>query len=103
MDHHIICIGAMLVDELFYCESDVIAGTSNPALLKRSAGGVMRNIAQHLSLLGMRVQLLTVLGNDADGQWLLQDCLDSGIDMSITVTANCNTGKYAAIIGPSGD
>lgn len=102
MKHQVVCIGAMLVDELFYCKKTVIAATSNPAIVKRSAGGVMRNIAHHLALLDIPVQLITVVGNDADGQWLKKDCIKAGIDMSATITDDCSTGKYAAILGPDG-
>ena len=102
MKHQVVCIGAMLVDELFYCKEAVVAATSNPAILKRTAGGVMRNIAHHLTLLDIPVQFITVVGNDTDGEWLKEDCEKAGIDMNATVTANCSTGKYAAILGLDG-
>jgi pseudouridine kinase len=102
MKHQVVCIGAMLVDELFYCKEAVVAATSNPAFVKRTAGGVMRNIAHHLALLDIPVQFITVVGNDTDGEWLKEDCKNAGIDMNSTVTANCSTGKYAAILGPDG-
>ncbi|MFT3909636.1 MAG: PfkB family carbohydrate kinase [Ferruginibacter sp.] len=102
MKHHVVCIGAMLVDELFYCKEAVVAATSNPAIVKRTAGGVMRNIAHHLALLDIPVQFITVTGNDSDGRWLNEDCVRAGIDMSATITANCSTGKYSAILGPDG-
>lgn len=103
MNHRVVCIGAMLVDELFYCSTAVVAGSSNPAKLKRSAGGVMRNIAHHLSLLEIPVQFLTVAGNDADGKWLIDNCLQAGINISEILHANCSSGKYAAILQPDGN
>ncbi len=102
MKHHVVCIGAMLVDELFYCKEPVVAATSNPANIIRSAGGVMRNIAHHLALLQIPVQLITVMGNDADGQWLKEDCIRAGIDMNDIIIADCSTGKYAALLNPDG-
>jgi pseudouridine kinase len=98
----VVCIGAMLVDELFYCNGPVLAATSNPATVKRAAGGVMRNIVHHLALLEIPVQFITVVGNDADGQWLKENSLQAGIDISTTITVNCNTGKYTAILNPDG-
>lgn len=98
----VICIGAVLVDELFYCFEPVIPATSNPAVMKKTAGGVMRNIAHHLVLLDIPTTFITVAGNDADGVWLINDCVTAGIDMSAAITANCNTGKYAAILNPDG-
>ena len=103
MKHKVVCIGAMLVDELFFCKEPVVAGTSNPAHIKRTAGGVMRNIVQHLQLLDIPVQFITVVGNDADGEWLKSECRNIGIDTSTTITASCSTGKYAAILQPDGN
>ncbi len=102
MNHQVVCIGAMLVDELFYCQQNVVAGTSNPASVTRSPGGVMRNIVHHLVLLGIPVQFITVAGNDADGEWLMKNCTESGIGMSHTMIAECSTGKYAALLNPDG-
>jgi pseudouridine kinase len=102
MNHKVVCIGAVLIDELFYCHEQAIAATSNPATLKRTAGGVMRNIAHHLVLLGIPTTFITVAGNDADGEWLINDCQQAGIDMSAATRAECNTGKYAAILNPDG-
>ena len=102
MNPLIVCIGAMLVDELFYCQQNVVAGTSNPAVVNRSPGGVMRNIVHHLVLLDIPVEFITVAGNDADGEWLMKNCSESGISMSHTMIAECNTGKYAALLNPDG-
>ena len=102
MNHQVVCIGAMLVDELFYCQQNVVAGTSNPASVKRSPGGVMRNIVHHLVLLGIPVEFITVAGNDADGKWLIKNCKESGISMNHTMIAECSTGKYAALLNPDG-
>lgn len=102
MNHQVVCIGAMLVDELFYCHNPVVAGTSNPAVVKCSAGGVMRNIVHHLVLLDIPVEFITVASNDADGEWLMKNCLESGISISNTMIAECSTGKYAALLNPDG-
>lgn len=97
----IIGIGAVLVDEIFYCHEAVAGGTSNPALLKRSAGGVMRNIMHHLALLNTAPAFITVVGNDADGEWLQNNCKAAGIKM-VAMVADCSTGKYAALLNPDG-
>jgi pseudouridine kinase len=102
MKHQVVCIGAMLVDELFYCNEPIVAATSNPASVKRTAGGVMRNIVHHLALLGIPAKFITIIGDDADGKWLKEDCIRAGIDMSCAITADCNTGKYSAMLNPDG-
>jgi pseudouridine kinase len=102
MKHKLVCIGAVLIDELYTCRQPILAATSNPATLKRSAGGVMRNIAHHLALLDIPVHFITVVGNDAEGTWLKESCERAGIDMTGTMTADCSTGKYTALLNPDG-
>ncbi|MBS1741805.1 MAG: hypothetical protein JST81_02115 [Bacteroidetes bacterium] len=102
MKHKIVCIGAMLVDELFYCMEQTVPATSNPATVKRSAGGVMRNIVQHLALLNIPASFITITADDADGQWLREDCRKAGIDLGTSFTTATATGKYVAILNPDG-
>ena len=91
-----------MVDELFFCKERTVAATSNPAVLKRYPGGVMRNIARHLVLLGIPVQLITVLGNDPDGEWLGNDIKNNGIGSDAVLRVDDNTGKYASILDADG-
>jgi pseudouridine kinase len=99
----VVCVGASLVDLTFRCENAPMTDTSNPARLHKSAGGVVRNIAHHLALLGIPVQLLTVLGKDSDGQWLSDQCSAAGIDMSRISFSEKPTGTFASIATPDGD
>ena len=102
MHYKVTCIGAVLVDELYYSIEKAIPATSNPAVMKRSAGGVMRNIAHHLTLLGIKTEFITVAGNDQEGKWLLGSCRKAGIIMENVLIDGCSTGKYTAIINPDG-
>ncbi|MFZ4106505.1 hypothetical protein [Flavobacterium sp.] len=45
----ILCIGATLVDELYFSQNTTIPDSSNPATKSSSVGGVISNIAQHLA------------------------------------------------------
>lgn len=102
MTSPVICIGAAMVDELFFCQQVAIAATSNPAILQKSAGGVVSNIAQHIGLLQIPVLLLTVLGKDSDGEWLENVCKMRGVDTECFLKVNEPTGKYVSIIQPDG-
>lgn len=99
----VVCIGASLVDLTFSCTAPPLLHTSNPAKLHRSPGGVMRNIAHHLALLGCRPELITVLGNDPDGKWLADSSSKAGILLNHTVQSQEPTGVYTSVIGPDGD
>ncbi|MBC7887393.1 MAG: carbohydrate kinase family protein [Ferruginibacter sp.] len=102
MSNPVICIGAALVDELFHATGTMLMHTTNEVSATRSAGGVSRNIAHQLSLLNVPVQLISVFGNDADGDWLKQICREAGIQLDSSITAAIPTGKYTAIINNDG-
>jgi len=98
----VICIGTALVDELFFSTEKILHGTSNPAIAKRTAGGVMTNIARHLAVLEVPVTMITVLGNDPDAEWLELEITNSGIDTSNILRVDETTGKYAAMMDVDG-
>ena len=102
MSKPIICIGAALVDDLFHATDKMLMHTTNEVTQTRTAGGVSRNIAHQLSLLNLPVQLISVFGDDADGEWIKQVCLDAGIQLDASITADVATGKYTAIINTDG-
>lgn len=102
MANPVICIGSALVDELFHASDKMLMHTTNEVTVTRSAGGVSRNIAHQLSLLNVPVQLITVFGDDADGNWLKQICRDAGIQLGACITTSKPTGKYTAVINNDG-
>ncbi len=55
---------------------------SNPGVVRMSLGGVGRNIAHNMGLLGMDVRLLTVFGDDINAQKIAASCGELGIDIS---------------------
>lgn len=55
---------------------------SNPGRVRISLGGVGRNIAHNMSLLGVDVRLLTAFGDDLHAQRVAASCGELGIDIS---------------------
>jgi pseudouridine kinase len=94
----VICIGAALVDELYAANQPMLMATTNDATVHRSAGGVARNIAHQLALLGVPVQLISVFGNDGEGDWLKTICGYVNIQLDAAITNNALTGKYTGIL-----
>ena len=60
----------------------LIAKDSNPGKVTTSLGGVGRNIAHNMSLLGVDVRMLTAYGDDVYGQQIDASCKELGIDVS---------------------
>lgn len=102
MSGTVICIGAAFVDELFYLQGDLLPATTNPATVSKTAGGVSRNIAHQLSLLDVNVHLISVFGNDSDGEWLKQTTMAAGVHVVASVAKEGYTGKYTGILNPDG-
>jgi sugar/nucleoside kinase (ribokinase family) len=102
MPKPVICIGAAFVDELFHVREELIPATTVEASISKTAGGVARNIAHQLALLGVEVQLICVFGNDSDGDWLKQVCFNAGVKMDASITKEGLSGKYTAILNMDG-
>ncbi|HSN60763.1 MAG TPA: carbohydrate kinase family protein [Ferruginibacter sp.] len=102
MQKIVICIGASLIDDLFHSMEPMLMHTTNEVTVTRTAGGVSRNIAHQLALLEVPVQLISVFGNDSDGDWLQEECIKAGIKLDAAVSSAQPTGKYTALINKDG-
>eukprot|EP01035_Chromulina_nebulosa_P042084 gene42084-56981_t len=99
----VVCIGGALIDELYYVQQPMVLGTTNIASIEQNAGGVSRNLAHQLALFGVPVELISVFGNDSDGNWLKHICESVGVQLTGSVFApSGNTGKYTALIDKDG-
>ena len=82
----------------------LVAADSNPGQLTMSLGGVGRNIAHNLSLMGTDVRMLTAFGEDLYGQKIAASCSELGIDISHALRlTDVPTSTYLFIAGPDGD
>lgn len=77
---------------------------SNPGKIHSSLGGVGRNIAHNLALLGVPVKLISALGADSAAEQVELSCQQLGIDLSASLhIPEKQTGTYLYIDDPSGD
>ena len=60
-----------------------VPGDSNPGTVRLTAGGVGRNIAHNLALLGDEVVFLTLFGGDDFGRFTAESCRKAHIDISL--------------------
>ena len=77
-----VVIGGVNVDIGGRSFAPLIPADSNPGTVSVSLGGVGRNIAHNLSLLGADVRLLAAYGDDLHGQQVVSSCACLGIDLS---------------------
>lgn len=77
---------------------------SNPGRVTVSPGGVGRNIAHNLSLLGVRTCLLTALGDDLNARRITDSCAEAGIDISHALRVpGASTSTYIYLDDSDGD
>jgi len=99
----VIAIGGANADIKGRSRGTFVARTSNPGEVIVSPGGVARNIAENLARLGLAVSLLTVVGDDANGQLVRESCAAAGIDPAMIATGRAPTGVYLAILDDRGE
>lgn len=99
----IFVIGGANVDVKCHILGETVLKTSNPGRTDLSVGGVGRNIAHNMALLGMKPKLITALGRDAYGLMIKESCKQLGIDLSGCVEAEQPTGTYTVVLDSEGD
>ncbi len=99
-----VVIGGVNMDIGGRAFAPLVAGDSNPGTITVSLGGVARNIAHNLSLLGTDVRLLTAFGDDVYGQTIAASCSELCIDLSHALRLpGCATSTYLYLAAPDGD
>ncbi len=84
MRKRIAVIGGMNMDIGGSPAGELRLRDSNPGAVSLRPGGVGRNIAHDLRLLGLEVSLVSALGDDPFGRALLESCEALGLNMSMT-------------------
>lgn len=80
-----VVIGAANIDIGGTPYKPLIQGDSNPGVIKMSYGGVARNIAHNMTMLGVDVEFVTAVGDDTLGMEMLKRCEGTGMDTSLSV------------------
>lgn len=82
----------------------LVAADSNPGSVHLSLGGVGRNIAHNLSLMGKDVRMLTAIGDDIHGRQAAASFAQLGIDGThALVIPGATTSTYLYLTDPAGE
>ena len=101
---YIVVIGGVNMDIGAVSRGELVSRDSNPGRVAPSLGGVGRNIAHNLCLLGEEVSMVTVLGQDSFAQSVRENATAIGLDLTHSaVIPGGRTGTYLFIAGPDGD
>lgn len=103
-DKYVVVIGASNIDIGGTAYNKLIRADSNRGKITLDFGGVGRNIAHNLALLGVNVFLISAVGDDIIGKEIIKHCENAGIRTEhIRIIDNCNSSIYIYINNCSGD
>jgi pseudouridine kinase len=101
---YVVVIGGANIDIAGKPFAPLVRQDSNPGLVTLSPGGVGRNIAQNLAMLGEEVKFISALGEDAYAAQLADSCSGAGIDITETLTVpGGSTSTYVFITNDGGN
>ena len=101
---YIVVVGGVNMDIGAVSRDPLVARDSNPGRVTTSLGGVGRNIAHNLCLLGEQVSMVTVLGQDGFAQSVRDNAAAIGLDLTHSaVIPGGRTGTYLFIDDCDGD
>lgn len=106
MDHsnEIVVVGAANVDIGGKPDQKLIPRDSNLGHVTVSLGGVGRNIAHNLSLLGCHVTFLSAIGEDTHARHIIESCRELSVNTEECLwTADAPTSTYLFILRDDGD
>ena len=100
----VLVVGGANTDIVGVPERELLPGDSAPGHVRRSPGGVGRNIAENLARMGVSARLLSAFGSDANGAALARECRSVGIDTTPSLAVDDVPGSiYLAILDANGD
>jgi len=101
---YIVVIGGANIDLKGKTFSRLVNYTSNPGEISMTAGGVGRNIAHNLGLLGTPVIFLSVVGDDDWGKKILNETSTAGVNVErVKVVGKSTSGVYMTILDEKGE
>lgn len=99
-----VVVGGVNMDIGGHPFAPLVEKDSNPGTVTMSLGGVGRNIAHNMSLLGVDVRFLTAFGDDLYAQRIAASCGELGIDISSALQVpGGTTPTYLFIASDDGD
>lgn len=103
MKQWVVVVGGTNMDVVARTSAPLVPATSNPGHTRISPGGVGRNIAACLGLLGAPVRLVSAVGDDAFGEEALRVTAACGADVAAVRRVPGATGTYTAVLDDRGE
>lgn len=96
-----VALGAINMDIRGVADIRFPEPSSHPGAIQCAAGGVARNIAHNLALLGREVHLISAVGSDFYGETLLEQTRLAGVNVQSSIRLHGqSTATYLSIANP---
>ena len=103
-ESYTVVVGGVNVDIGGRSYAPLVAADSNPGTVSFSLGGVGRNIAHNMRLMGLDVRFLTAFGTDMNGQRVAKSCAELGIDIRCALRPeDTSTSTYLYLTDHEGE
>ena len=100
---YVAVIGAINMDVYGIADNDVVGESSNVGSIVSAVGGIARNVSFNLGHLGVRNYLISVYGDDEEGEHVRSDSFANGIDITYCKQlSNASTSRYLSVVDADG-
>lgn len=100
---YVAVIGAINMDVYGIADNDVVGESSNVGSIVSTVGGIARNVCYNLGHLGVRNYLISVYGNDEEGENVRSDSFANGIDITYCrQLPHASTSRYLSVVDANG-
>lgn len=101
----VVCLGGVTIDQIYRLSHlPRPGGGAHIVATERKGGGVEANVAAALARLGVRVGLVSRVGDDADGWWARDELTAWGVDTThLSAVPGVPTDFCLVWVGPDGE
>ena len=100
----VVVIGAVAVDVKAHSFGVLVRNADVPGRVQVTLGGVARNVAKNLALLGVDLALMSVVGDDEFGRMLRDDLSHAGVNIdNLMIVRGQRTAMWVGILNARGD
>jgi len=102
--NYVCVIGGLNIDLQGSSDKPLVFNDSNPGQIQMSAGGVGRNIAENIAKLNIHSKILSYVGNDALGEFVVDKSKTSKVDTTLLKKhSHLPTSQYLSLLDDNND
>ena len=101
---YVCVIGGLNIDLQGSSDSPLVFNDSNPGEIEMSAGGVGRNIAENMARISIPSKILSYVGVDALGDFVINKTTTANVDTSLLIEhSTLPTSQYLSLLDDNND